>query len=325
MKRSAKDFAVSAYKGFTLMELIVVIAVLVILAAVTVPFVLNFITSSKTGADIANLRLLNDATQMYKSTKPGYTAGDDLFTGIADDTQRMGLLVSQGVLNEEITTQSEGAEFLWNIDSQRWLYSAYEVAVDRSSAYPFQNLSLSDFRTRYGTWTINDKGFYSKADLLFIDNNRSEYTLINTAVLDAGSTNGGYGILFETTLTADNKDTGYILQFDRGVGEIIIRPRTGGNEGNPIVRIGNNSSSTVKTQLIPSNRSDPWWSQSHQIALTIAKVAGQEGEKSITVTLDNQVILRDLVITSTIDPTNNFTGLRTWSSIGATFENLIIQ
>lgn len=316
---------VSKKKGFTLIELIVVIAILAILAAATVPYVLDFVAGSKESADIANLRVLNDATQMYKNTKSGYVNGDDLFAGVTGDAQRMDLLVGQEFLNEAIIPQSDGAEFLWNIENQSWLYSSYAVALDSSSSYPFPSLGLSGFRTRYGTWTINDKGFYSKADLLFIDNNRSEYTLINTATLDAGSTYGGYGILFETTLAADNKDTGYALQFDRGVGEIIIRPRTNGNEGNPIVRIGNNNSSTVKTSLIPSNRSDPWWSQSHQIAMTVAKVSGQEGKKTITVSIDNQIILNGFVFASTVDPANNFTGLRTWSSIGATFENLVIR
>jgi general secretion pathway protein G/type IV pilus assembly protein PilA len=52
-------------RGFTLIELIVVIAILGILAAIAVPRVTTSLSNAKTNADEANLKILQNAIERY--------------------------------------------------------------------------------------------------------------------------------------------------------------------------------------------------------------------------------------------------------------------
>lgn len=56
-------------KGFTLIELIVVIAILAILAVVTVPRIVGFIDSAGDSAELANGRMLYNATVLALSNE----------------------------------------------------------------------------------------------------------------------------------------------------------------------------------------------------------------------------------------------------------------
>lgn len=79
-------------KGFTLIELVVVIAILGILAAILIPVISGFINRANEATDLANARTLYSAGAMYFSTA-NLAAGDDVdltaaqikdFTGLDD-------------------------------------------------------------------------------------------------------------------------------------------------------------------------------------------------------------------------------------------------
>ncbi len=75
-------------KGFTLIELIVVIAIMGILAAILVPVISGFINAANEAADNANGRLVYQAAAMYYATHNDATGSVDPgllqpFTGLS--------------------------------------------------------------------------------------------------------------------------------------------------------------------------------------------------------------------------------------------------
>jgi prepilin-type N-terminal cleavage/methylation domain-containing protein len=104
--------------GFTLIELIIVIAVLVIILAIAVPGVSGLIGRSRSAVDMANLKALNDASLLYRTCNGIETA--DLFEGVETDDQRQSLLVESGLLTEVIEAQTKNSYFHWIAENQVW-------------------------------------------------------------------------------------------------------------------------------------------------------------------------------------------------------------
>lgn len=66
-------------QGFTLIELIVVMAILALLAALVVPKFADIIADSRNKADLANQDMLNNACDLYETNKgTKVTSLDDL-------------------------------------------------------------------------------------------------------------------------------------------------------------------------------------------------------------------------------------------------------
>jgi prepilin-type N-terminal cleavage/methylation domain-containing protein len=201
-------------KGFTLIELIVVIAIIAILSMIMIPGLFNYIETANISVDMANLRTLNTATSLYKAE---VTPNGDLFEGFSTDLSRQSKLVEQSYIREVISPRKSGANFYWSVDKQIWEYSESVLAIiDSSSHYVFRELTIDDYR-RTGTWKKTEDGFVSGNGLLFIPNPEEEYSVSSVAKLLEGI-NGGYGLLIETSLTENNRDSGYSIQLDRGLG-----------------------------------------------------------------------------------------------------------
>jgi len=71
-------------KGFTLIELVVVIAILGVLAALVVPSVVNRIEEAKENVDRANLKMIQQAIEMYNIVNNQYPEVDDGFADLED-------------------------------------------------------------------------------------------------------------------------------------------------------------------------------------------------------------------------------------------------
>ena len=326
--------------GFTLVELLIVLAMLGILLAIAVPRVGGLIERAQITADQASLRTLNTATDIYAIDKDN--AADDILAGFGTDKERMEELVDKGLLRTIAKPQRKGAAFLWHIDSQEWLYSIFVVVDDPLSHYVFADMLKSDFIfNSWGggggsSWSINEQGLFVTGsinnDLLFIGNDRSEYTLTTHFRLSKNpDAIGGLGVFFETVLNGDNanRDTGYILQFDRGYSEIVIRKRLEGNEsssqgGEILARIGNRSTSTIKNENIPISTDSEWWEAEKELSITIQE-SGTPGIKLLTVSLDGEILLSNFEIDSDIQAANNHTGFRAWNSSPATIYDLTIE
>jgi prepilin-type N-terminal cleavage/methylation domain-containing protein len=326
-------------KGFTLIELIVVLAILAILSAILIPSISNYIHSAKDVTDQSSVRTLNSLTVLYGIDNN--VLDGDIFSGFNTDEQRMNELVNEGYLSNIVEPELEDSEFIWSIEYQRWLNNSLAIALPPSNKYLFSEMLKSDFifSTWAGvgglTWSINENGLSSTGtgnnDLLFIQNNMEEYTLSTNFKLNSNpGTYGGMGVLFETSLndTNGNKDTGFILQFDRGWSEIVLRRRVDGRETNAsdmlLARIGNASTSTIKNASIPNRTNSAWWESEKELTLSV-KESETEGIKLLTVYLDGVAVLQDFEIESDIDPINNHTGFRTWNNQPATIYDLNVE
>lgn len=124
--------------AFTLIELIIVIAILSFLTATIIIGIVGLINKSKTAADLASLRILNDATHFYG--KEITTVSDDIFYGIAADQERMNKLITEGYLQAVITPQTENKQFNWQTATQEWTMENSDIIHDSTQFLtPFGN------------------------------------------------------------------------------------------------------------------------------------------------------------------------------------------
>jgi len=85
-------------KGFTLIELVVVIAILGILAAIAVPRYTQSVANAQAAALDANTRVLNSAVTMYIANADDPDAAEAALTGADDLDAAVKLLEDAGVL-----------------------------------------------------------------------------------------------------------------------------------------------------------------------------------------------------------------------------------
>lgn len=108
-------------KGFTLIELIVVIAVLGVLAAIIIPRFSGFVDKAKNAADQADLKNLNTVTSAYRAEKPPLDPFEDINRS-AD--YLMGVLVDREILASTLVPRQKDASFEWDFNQEKWLISS---------------------------------------------------------------------------------------------------------------------------------------------------------------------------------------------------------
>jgi prepilin-type N-terminal cleavage/methylation domain-containing protein len=297
--------------GFTLIELIIVIAIMGILLTIGIPQFLGFLSSARVATDKQNLKVLNQTTIYYAITQRD--TSDDVFEGISTDEERMETLVSANCLQAVIEPKVADQTFTWSVDNQTWLYSLLEVATVSTKSIDFTTLTSAelDTYTKTNTWNLSSSGVSSSYGRLFIPNPNDEYTITSTATL---SGSGGYGVFIETSYyVADDTsvlDSGYAVQFDKSRGGIVIKQREDSKESDVSKSLVSLNGTTVNGVLVD----DAWWSQEHNISVKVEDVEGKTGTKKVSVIVDNQNVMENFEIASTTASENNFTGIRAWGS-----------
>ena len=109
-------------KGFTLVELLIVLVVVGILSGSVMLMSNNVLNRTKVNADIATVRSLNTATVIYKTMGNLYL-NSDTFYGFNNDQDRIQELLKSGQINSTPVPNVSETSFSWNIASQKWVIS----------------------------------------------------------------------------------------------------------------------------------------------------------------------------------------------------------
>src|SRR3954468_12270024 len=122
-------------EGFSLLELMIVVAIILIIAMIAVPSLLRSQQNAKESSAVAQLRTINTAEVTYITSNQG-SYGD------------IPSLIAQGLLDSRFTGQISGYSFTLNASGNN--YTANATAVSSNSGR-FDFYTQPDYIIRYAT------------------------------------------------------------------------------------------------------------------------------------------------------------------------------
>ena len=101
-------------QGFTLMEIIVVIAILGALAALAIPRFTGVLANSQEKTDMANIRIVESAIELYQAEKGELDSAVDTFDELVTELNGAGYLK-----NSDLKAVSEGKIFTYDAGTNK--------------------------------------------------------------------------------------------------------------------------------------------------------------------------------------------------------------
>jgi len=121
--------------GFSLLELLIVVAIILIIATIAIPSLLRSRQSAQESSAVAQLRTINTAEVTYISTNQG-SYGD------------VPSLITQGLLDARFAGSISGYSFTISVSGN--IYTANANAVS-TNAGRFDFFTMADYVLRYAT------------------------------------------------------------------------------------------------------------------------------------------------------------------------------
>lgn len=138
-------------KGFTLIELIIIIGIMSILSLITVISLNNYISTANLTTDLTNVRTLNNVTQIFRLTNEN----SDPFIDESNSSQElMEVLVTNEILQNSIEPLTADASFVWSFEDHNWYLidgNAFYTILDSDGLTVNNNGRLS------GSFTSGEK------------------------------------------------------------------------------------------------------------------------------------------------------------------------
>ena len=124
-------------QGFSLLELLIVVAIILIIATIAIPSLLRSRQAANESSAVANLRNLNSAQVTYSSTAGFYGS--------------MSQLIAARIIDDRYTSGNfSGFQYSMGLYASNQGYTAVATAVSTNSAR-FDYYSTPDFVVRYST------------------------------------------------------------------------------------------------------------------------------------------------------------------------------
>ena len=127
------DLKKRGYKGFTLMEMLIVVAIIAVLVAIAIPVFSAQLNNAKVAADAANIRGGYAAATADVAGNKDAASGDTYYLksdGTVTQTQSEGNFKTQGATTDSDAQNVAGQELTWGADqSVTYTYNGSSIEI----------------------------------------------------------------------------------------------------------------------------------------------------------------------------------------------------
>lgn len=200
-------------KGFTIVELVIVIAVIAILSAVLIPTISGLIKKANVTADQTLVRNLNTSLAIASDGKDGKSTMYETLKDIED----------QGYVVSRLTPTSAGSDIVWDSEKNQFV-----LVMENGKYYTgttYEDYSEDDY---YKLWKIYDNTNVSDSKYsVYLSSEKGEVTgevTVNGVGFDAGDNTG------ITKVTYNGNDVSRDVVIRTNGGELVVNDTNSNNQ-----------------------------------------------------------------------------------------------